>query len=505
MGEKWNDLKVTIKHKVVSSHYHCKDAVIVQVKNGIDALRFEEALGGYQFSINGESIFSVKEGEFCPTCGGYLYRGYGEQNLSMKDAMKIGENFNEKYEGIENAVDKIALLLGLLRDGDYMVADYELFPYVKGKHFWEFSNIPDSFDWRSDLSLEHYRFETRPAHLIASERASLCNSDRVDTYMQRLCEEEAYPRAIGVLLSSDTVLLLDGHHKVAASTAKGKMAKCLVILPIKMQDNQKPIKTMLHKDRYLLDDTGKIVGYTNDFLREGIAREICVREIVKVGEFSDRGRTPEKYKSDLDSYARIPKDNYDYYIYDNFANAKRNFQYECDYFFQKKEHSCAEVIMFLKWHQILNWEWSKDLKDTWPGCVLRIEQMRALNRLGYQFNLDKDPKTANLLYGMFSFLEGQTIIDEIPSVLLKKVETEEIKTILIPRTVKYVKKSVFKEFPYLEKIVVQEGNPYLKEEDFLKVLVSIKEKREEKGKKKGSLHHYPFADIGKLLGEKKHE
>ena len=88
---------------------------------------------------------------------------------------------------------------------------------------------------------------------------------------------------------------------------------------------------------------------------------------------------------------------------------------------------------------------------------------------------------------------------------MKKVETEEIKTILIPRTVKYVKKSVFKQFPHLEKIVVQEGNPYLKEGEFAEIVAKIKEKRTKKKAKKEMLHHYPFADIGKLLGEKKYE
>lgn len=38
-------------------------------------------------------------------------------------------------------------------------------------------------------------------------------------------------------------------------------------------------------------------------------------------------------------------------------------------------------------------------------------------------------------------------------------------------------------------------NPYLREEDFVDILVKIKEKRE----KKKLLHYYPFAEIGKLL------
>lgn len=79
--------------------------------------------------------------------------GYGEQNLSMKDAMKISEKLNEKYERIENAIEEINPLLGLLSDGNYMIADYDLFPCVGEKHFWEFHAIPDLFTaWSSYIN-----------------------------------------------------------------------------------------------------------------------------------------------------------------------------------------------------------------------------------------------------------------------------------------------------------------------------------------------------------------
>lgn len=71
--------------------------------------------------------------------------------------------------------------MGLLSDGYYVVADSELFPYKD---------------------------------------------------IRRLEEGEAYPRAIGCYLGGDTVLLLDGHHKAAAQASKGKMVKCLVIMPV---------------------------------------------------------------------------------------------------------------------------------------------------------------------------------------------------------------------------------------------------------------------------------
>lgn len=301
MGETFIFPRVSKIHQVIFAKDWCKDAVLVKVKNGVDKLRFEFVWNSYEVTLNGESLFSVNAEKVCPTCGAGICRGYGEQNLSMKDALEISAGINEGYEGIEKAAECIQPMLGLLSDGYYVVADSELFPYTGNGHFWENHGVPNLFV----PSLGRRDYEAKlfgPSTLIASEKAALCDGERVEYYMRRLEDGERFPRAIGCYLGGDTVLLLDGHHKAAAQAARGKMVKCLVIMPVSdwklSEEAKRREEPLLHAEyAHLLDSSGVHAGFVHGFFpgayRTKVIRED--REPPRPAEFVEWGKIPQEY------------------------------------------------------------------------------------------------------------------------------------------------------------------------------------------------------------------
>lgn len=233
MNENFTYPTITIESKIVSSYRDFNDAVLVKVENGINKLRFISQYDEYQVILNEENLFSGRDDVRCPTCGYVLHRGYrgdGERNASMEERMELIGKINAEYIGIEQAVERISAVLGLLKDGYYVVADYELFPNnIGNKHFWNCHYSPGPFGGQIEAPNED-SFCWAPAKLIATERATLCNPERVEYYRERLKEKEKYPRAIGCYLGGGSVLLLDGHHKATAAAINGEMVKCLVIM-----------------------------------------------------------------------------------------------------------------------------------------------------------------------------------------------------------------------------------------------------------------------------------
>lgn len=128
-------------------------------------------------------------------------------------------------------------MLGLFADGDYVIADYNLYPRIGKTHFWngEYTG--------SDLLHMYYAYSggsliyDSPLCLFPTEHTSYLNYDRVIYYKNRLKEGNHYPRAIAYYLSGGIALLLDGHHKVTAACLEGEPARCLVIMNTNIMKN----------------------------------------------------------------------------------------------------------------------------------------------------------------------------------------------------------------------------------------------------------------------------
>ena len=498
--------EVTVKNSVVSSDYHCGDAVLVKVDGGVGSLAFASVTGGYEVSIGGQNIFSVNEEDFCPTCGGMLYRGYGQRDLSMEEAMQVSKPINEPYAGIRAAVEAIRPLLGLLESGHYLVADYELFPFTREDFFWNFTQIPEMFAaWGEVMGLEHYAVTACPANMIPSQSAASCDPERVEYYMQRLQEGDSYPRAIGLYLSGNSVLLLDGHHKAAAAAAKGRMVKCLVIMPVEVEA-QLDGQDLLYHGKQLLDDAGKAVACALPFFSR-YAKQAEEKQVSKSFAFSDWGSVPAAFVPDISAYKDVYHQETKRWLWYGNDDARRNAEDDLwgAYDHWTKEHPLTKcgALELLRWHQVQFDRLTQGENPAWKKPLLRNQKWNNLNRLAREYGIDRDPKTANLVCGVFSFLPGQRKIADIPAVLAGKLQNEVIRTVLIPNSVREVDMTVFDSFPYLENIILEKGNPKLRQEFFRAFANRIRQKQEKARHDDLHLRQYPFADLANMLKKKR--
>lgn len=497
---------VTIKNKVVSSDYHCADALLVEVEAGTGALAVTAMANGYEVELNGEKLFSVNEDGYCPTCGGTIYRGYGARNVSMEEAMTFSAQINAPYAGLHTAVERIQPLLGLLKSGCYMVADYELFPFTEDTFFWNYTGLPELFAaWGGRMGLEGYMIHKCPAYMIPSQRASACNPERIEHYIPLVGASDC-PRAIGLYASGNAVLLLDGHHKAAAAAAKGRMVKCLVIMPVQLSEQgcaDIGSGTLLHHEHCLLNDQAAVVGWVSPCLSRYAAYEEK-REVPSGSDLDSWGKISEKYVPDRRAYRHIPHQEMMEWIYsgkkDSYSIARDVFRGEF-----RIPGNKQEALYWLRRHQAQFDALSGGALTPWQMPLLDRDQWNELNRAARKYGIDRDPKTANAVYGVFSFLPGQREIRDIPSLLEHKLKNEAIKTVLIPNSVREVDEKVFSNFPDLENIVLETGNPKLRPEHFQAITARIRAKRKDERSDALHLKQYPFADLAEMLKKKQEQ
>ena len=502
MEDKFTCPEVTIKNRVISSDFHCADAVLVEVHGGTEALSFEAVGDGCAVTLNGESLFRVNDEKFCPTCGGIVCRAYGERNVSMEEAMALDERMNAPYTGLRDAVERMRPLLGILKSGHYVVADYALFPFSEGTYFWHYLSIPDVFyTWTNRWGVDSCVVRICPSYMIPSQRAATCNPERIDHYAQ-LPDNRDYPRAIGLYASGNMVLLLDGHHKAAAAASRGSMARCLVIIPVLFggsAERNLGSGNLLHCEAGLMDESGKILGWAHPFLDCNLKENPREPE-PDIEDFPDWGTVPEKYVPDPGAYNHIPCQEMMHWLHFQEKDAYEIARDEFRSGYRTPENK-RQVLDLLYWHQVQFNVLSGGKLTPWQMQLFDRKQFGELLRKARSFGIDRDPKTANAVYGVFSFLPGQRRIVDIPEILRYKLNTEAIHTVLIPNSVREVDDKVFENFPDLEKIVLEKGNPRLRPERFRAIAERARKSRE------GELHlkQYPFADLAEMLKKKQKE
>ncbi len=104
----------------------CEEAVLFRVKNGKGTLTHrisEDDMYSSQLLLNDRPLIQAKY-PICPTCAGMLATGYGIENIHSKELTRVRECMNSEYKGIMNAAEQIKPLLGLLKDGYYLLAEH---------------------------------------------------------------------------------------------------------------------------------------------------------------------------------------------------------------------------------------------------------------------------------------------------------------------------------------------------------------------------------------------
>ena len=229
-----------IKKLDVSGYGWCREAVLVYVKNGRGVLKSligkidENSQYKASLFLNNKQLIYGKY-PICPTCSAMLARGYGIENADCIEIEQIRSRINSEYISIENSVEDLSPITGLLKSGYYVIADAPQYPTAGDEHF--FANVPDELTYRQSACDEYYIRKYlsvlwgHPAYIYPTQSNSRLNPDRAYEYFG-IIDKPCSPRAIALYNYGFISALLDGHHKAYAAARKGCMLQCLVIIPL---------------------------------------------------------------------------------------------------------------------------------------------------------------------------------------------------------------------------------------------------------------------------------
>lgn len=217
----------------------CSSAVIFSVRNGKNTIGTICGSGdeNYEYSsqmlINGKPLVQARLPE-CPTCKGMLAAGYGIENVDCPELKAARECMNSGFINIKDSAEKIKPLLGLLRDGYYVLADTLCLPSNgEGGFFYDVSGDLKYYDSVCDEYYCNWNFKSIrhfPLFLYPTQSSSLINDDRVEYYTQLLKSEKEPPRVLAYNYEGFMNLILDGHHKACAAASLGQYVRCLTII-----------------------------------------------------------------------------------------------------------------------------------------------------------------------------------------------------------------------------------------------------------------------------------
>lgn len=165
---------------------------------------------------------------FCPTCEKLVAAGYG---LNMSDQQVISQMrdiLNQKFISLEQSLENLKPLLGLLPTGYYALVDTELCPTNgNGEFFWKLNNIPTYNKASCPIYGGDGLWSTGiPYYILPTQPPSHYNPQQAEFYRKN----DGY-RAIAYHLDGYLCALLDGHHKAVAAALDKKKVKALVIIP----------------------------------------------------------------------------------------------------------------------------------------------------------------------------------------------------------------------------------------------------------------------------------
>ena len=237
--------RVKFLTKVGSRMHFCHEAALVRVDNGLNQFVVREGRTKDSRAIYlNRNLLAYGDAKGCPTCSMALYHGYGKGVMPLDEAtFRMGKAMNRPYEGLEDAVGRIAPLLGLCESGYYIVADCDQFPSVRDAagrvHDFVREDVSPAFDGaiRFMSGTCYTSFHNTPLYLWATQNPCSILRPRVRRYVGELEKRgEDSPRPIALYLNGGVSLLVDGHHKCAAAATLGRPIRTLVIFKLDPHD-----------------------------------------------------------------------------------------------------------------------------------------------------------------------------------------------------------------------------------------------------------------------------
>ena len=232
----------------------CRECMLVEVRNGRDLLTIRPGSSSitYDLYIGDKHLFTLQD-TVTPSCTGVFTAGYGDGMMTDEAIARAVERLNAPFKSLSASTEALRPMLGLLRSGLYLVADYELTPCLpNGKSVLEETRY-------GDCDYGHHRI---PLYPIPCQRASALNGERIAAYADWLRRSPAsIPRAIALFLSAGPyAFLLDGHHRVAAAASLGMRVRTLVIIPL-VGEHEEAVRAALKAGKRLqLSGVGDPMG-----------------------------------------------------------------------------------------------------------------------------------------------------------------------------------------------------------------------------------------------------
>lgn len=232
--KKFNTEIITVK----KINNHVSDwggnGVVFYVKNGKGLLSMKYGYlenDAFATLVYGDTPLIKFHGEgpyFCPTCEKLVAAGYG---LNMSDQQVISElrdTLNCRFVSLEESLETLKPLLGLLPTGYYALVNTELCPTDgNGEFFWKLNNNPTY----NKASCPIYAgdgiwSDEIPYYILPTQPPSHYDPKQAEFYRAK----DDY-RAIAYHMEGYLCALIDGHHKAVAAALDKKKVKTLVIVP----------------------------------------------------------------------------------------------------------------------------------------------------------------------------------------------------------------------------------------------------------------------------------
>lgn len=196
--------------------------VTVQVQGELDRILM---LGNVPLAVVDENP--------CPTCTNLLATGYGYP-VNDPAIRAAAERMNLSYQGIDDALERLTPVVGLLSPGTYFLTYGQSYPTDgEGHFFWDIPMEEKSYFASTSFhyidAYENLVDVNKSAFLYPTQSPNKLDEARVEYYRAQIRAGNPLPPVLTWNLSGSMDAVLDGHHRACACALEGVTVPCLTI------------------------------------------------------------------------------------------------------------------------------------------------------------------------------------------------------------------------------------------------------------------------------------